>query len=115
MASTTYNVAYPVNFYSGGDTTKEAFGKHIQEIQRIYGIINALNADKVSADEVTTKTDTDGTTIYVIKIRNSSGIELPHTGGSGTLPYTFGGIAFITASALMYGFRKRRRERRLNR
>ena len=48
-----FSVEYPVNFYSGGDTTKEAFGKHIQEIQRIYGLINSLNADKVSASEVT--------------------------------------------------------------
>ena len=53
MATSPYEVGYPVNFYSGGDTTKEAFGKHIQEIQRIYGIINALNADKISAQEVT--------------------------------------------------------------
>ena len=51
-----FSVEYPVNFYSGGDTTKEAFGKHIQEIQRIYGLINSLNADKVSASELTTLT-----------------------------------------------------------
>ena len=50
-----FSVTYPVNFYSGGDTTKEAFGKHIQEIQKIYGILNSLNSDKVSADELTSK------------------------------------------------------------
>lgn len=50
-----FDVAFPVKFYSGGDTTKEAFGKHIQEIKRIYGIINAVNADKVSASELTDK------------------------------------------------------------
>lgn len=50
-----YEVAYPVNFQSGGDVTKEAFGKHIQEIERIYGIINGLNASKVSADEFKSK------------------------------------------------------------
>lgn len=69
--------------------------------------------------EVVEETETiDGqevpTGIYIIKVANSAGVQLPHTGGSGTLPYTFGGIAFITTSALMYGFRKRRRERRLN-
>ena len=53
----------------------------------------------------------DGIGIY---INNESGTELPMTGGSGTLPYTLGGIALIMASALMYGFRMRRRERRLN-
>lgn len=52
MALTTpFDVAFPVNFYSNGDTTKDAFYKHIQEIKRIYGIINAVNADKLSADE----------------------------------------------------------------
>ena len=52
--------------------------------------------------------------VYTITVRNSTGVTLPNTGGSGTLPYTLGGIAFILASALMYGFRMRRRERRLN-
>ena len=46
---------------------------------------------------------------WVVKINNSSGVMLPNTGGSGTLPYTLGGIALIMASALMYGFRLRRR------
>ena len=55
--------------------------------------------------------DTDGA--YQITVSNPSGKELPMTGGSGTLPYTLGGIALIFAAALMYGFRLRRRERRL--
>ena len=50
----------------------------------------------------------------MITITNPPGAELPMTGGSGTLPYTFGGLAMIMASALMYGFRMRRGERRLN-
>ena len=49
-----------------------------------------------------------------LAIANTPGQSLPNTGGSGTLPYTLGGIALIMASALMYGFRMRRRERRLN-
>ena len=61
-----------------------------------------------------TEIDAEGDKVYVIKVANSAGVELPHTGGSGTLPYTLGGIALIMASALMYGFRMRRRERRLN-
>ena len=47
-----FNVGYPVNFKSGGDTTRDAFGKHIQEIERIYGYLNALDAGKVSASDV---------------------------------------------------------------
>jgi LPXTG-motif cell wall-anchored protein len=49
-----------------------------------------------------------------LAIANTPGQSLPNTGGSGTLPYTLGGIALIMASALMYGFRVRRRERRSN-
>ena len=51
---------------------------------------------------------------WVIKINNPSGLELPNTGGPGTLLYTLSGSALILAAALMYGFRMRRRERRLN-
>ena len=47
-----FNVGYPVAFRSGGDTTREAFGKHIQEIKRIYGILNVLDTDKVSASDL---------------------------------------------------------------
>lgn len=47
-----FSVGYPVAFRTGGDTTREAFGKHIQEIERIYGILNALDAGKVSADDL---------------------------------------------------------------
>ena len=46
-----FSVGFPVDFRSGGDTTKAAFGKHIQEIERIYGIINAIDSDKISASE----------------------------------------------------------------
>ena len=47
-----FNVGYPVAFRSGGDTTRVAFGKHIQEIERIYGILTALDADKISASDL---------------------------------------------------------------
>lgn len=52
--------------------------------------------------------------IWVVKVNNSTGMELPHTGGSGTLPYTLGGLMLMSAAALMYGFIMRRRGRRLN-
>ena len=47
-----FSVGFPVNFSSGGDTTKKAFKKHIDEITRIYGYLNALDAGKVSASDV---------------------------------------------------------------
>ena len=52
----------------------------------------------------------DGT--YTITVSNSTGQELPHTGGSGTTLFTFGGLA-ILVGCLMAGYSMRRnRERR---
>ena len=45
-------VVYPVDFWSGGDTTRDAFHKHIQEIEKIYSYLQALDAGKVSADDM---------------------------------------------------------------
>jgi len=50
----------------------------------------------------------DGKTLI---ITNTTGQALPHTGGSGTLPYTLSGFVLILF-AVMYSFSMRRRERR---
>lgn len=47
-----FSVGYPVKFWTGGDTTRDAFGKQIQEIERIYGILNALGTGKASYEEI---------------------------------------------------------------
>ncbi len=65
-------------------------------------------------DVIHTYDSRDSQGYYVVGVSNSTGRELPHTGGSGTLPYTLSGIALVMASALMYGFRMRRGERRFN-
>lgn len=57
----------------------------------------------------TTPTDTT----YDAYITNDQGVELPNTGCPGTLLYTLGGITLMLGATLMYGFRMRRRERRL--
>ena len=50
----TWEKGFPVDFRSGGDTTRVAFGKHIQEIERIYGYLNLLNSSKVEAGDIDT-------------------------------------------------------------
>ncbi len=80
-------------------------------------VIISVLAEKVtyqqgSKQPVDAEKSTDGLT-WTITATNTSGYELPHTGGTGTLPYTLSGLALILASALMYGFRMRRRERRV--
>ena len=47
----------------------------------------------------------------VFTVPNQSGSELPQTGGSGTIPYTIGGL-LIMAVALLYGYGSRRRHGR---
>ncbi|MBQ7059826.1 MAG: fibro-slime domain-containing protein [Firmicutes bacterium] len=49
--------------------------------------------------------------VYTITVKNTPGMELPMTGGSGTLRYTLSGLAFIVISALIYGFRLRRKRK----
>lgn len=45
---------YPVNFVPKGDTTTVAFGKHIQEIERIYEILSDVDANSVDTGTVNT-------------------------------------------------------------
>ncbi|MDO5549208.1 MAG: SpaA isopeptide-forming pilin-related protein [Eubacteriales bacterium] len=72
------------------------------------GVQATDNYIKVGEPEV----DDDGVTTYTISVTNSTGYKLPDTGGSGTIWFTFGGLA-ILAGCLMAGFRMRRkRERR---
>ena len=87
------------------------------------GSIQFVSVEGSGSSAVVTEIDTpEGYTIVektdetpvTLKVANTPGHALPNTGGSGTLSYTLGGIALIMASALMYGFRMRRRERRLN-
>lgn len=71
------------------------------------------NKDDTSTGTITLADNatTDGSSITVT---NTPGQALPNTGGPGTLLYTLSGLMLVIASALMYGFRMRRRERRSN-
>lgn len=48
-----YSAAFPVNFTSKGDTTRDAFKKHMDEIARIYGILTDFDKDIPDADSIT--------------------------------------------------------------
>lgn len=52
MARTSgpYSAAFPVNFTSNGDTTRDAFKKHMDEISRIYGLLTDFDKDIASAE-----------------------------------------------------------------
>ena len=73
----------------------------------IYRVVVAYDKVKVEvlASDKKTKKEWDG------KIVNNIYYELPNTGGTGTIPYTVGGILLISASGfLLYIHIKRRKE-----
>lgn len=51
---------------------------------------------------------------HVLLLRNSSGYELPESGGCGTYLFTFGGL-LLMAVPVMYGYSMRRRRERVRR
>ena len=77
---------------------------------------NLSDSDEVIklSDESKDIASTSGEKKDTVSIKNQPGAALPNTGGTGTLPFTLGGIGLILTSAMMYGFRMRRRERRSN-
>ena len=89
-------------------------GYIVIEKETYFKVNEAGSAHIIELANGTTNALVSGTNDNTVSIKNTPGAALPNTGGSGTLPYTLGGIAFIMASALMYGFRMRRRERRSN-
>ena len=89
-------------------------GYIVIEKETYFKVNEAGSAHIIELANGTTNALVSGTNDNTVSIKNTPGQALPNTGGSGTLPYTLGGIALIMASALIYGFRMRRRERRLN-
>ncbi|HAD18950.1 MAG TPA: hypothetical protein DCF42_00995 [Lachnospiraceae bacterium] len=75
--------------------------------------VTYTQADNSASQDPLTPTEKDGVLTYTITIKNSTGVQLPAAGGSGTLPYTLGGCA-LSAAALMYGLLMRRRKKRVS-
>lgn len=67
-----WNVQYPINFVANGDTVHEGFNKHIQEIARIYGLLNALDAGKADTSDLTALRDS-----LIAAIEAASGGPVP--------------------------------------
>lgn len=84
------------------------------DLTRDNPIAGSGGSGQISITKETQEIEEAETDVYVVKIPNNPGKELPATGGRGVLPYTFGGAGFILAALLMYGYSLRcKRERRL--
>lgn len=46
-----YDVKYPVDFRSGGDSVKDAIGKHIEEFNTVYGVLNELAENDLTEEQ----------------------------------------------------------------
>lgn len=121
------SISYEANgIYVVGNLTEGIYYLFETKAPDGYNILTTPVAITVSHDGVTysqqgnsnsvnggVEVTEDGLT-YILNVTNTTGQTLPNTGGSGTLPYTLGGLMLMSAAALMYGFvSRRRRERRL--
>ena len=81
-----YDVKYPIDFRSGGDSVKEAFSKVIEEIRTIYGILNYLVlqdlSDEQKAAVLTGKISMDRITGNLASSRISGNIEAGKVSGA---------------------------------
>ena len=71
-----------------------------------------VNAASVAGADAETQTSGEAevpTGAYVIKVQNSAGAELPHTGGSGTALIYLLGIMFLSLAGTGLVMRKRRK------
>ena len=69
--------------------------------------VTVLQAENAATENVYTEDN-----MVTIVVTNSTGTELPHTGGPGTFLFTSGGL-FLMAAAMIYLICVRRRERRI--
>ncbi len=118
----TVNEQYTIENFPVGTYTltevKAPNGYLVQIPDTVFTVTAETGSDdtlvvEVTVDASATNADADGNTLT---IHNTAGVELPHTGGSGTTLFTLGGMAFLTLAALM-GYcesKRKRHERRGN-
>jgi LPXTG-motif cell wall-anchored protein len=81
---------------------------------QVEGSGTSATVTEIETPEGFSVVEKTNTTPVALKVANTPGEPLPHTGGNGKTIYTLGGLA-VMASALVYGFGlRRRRERRFN-
>lgn len=76
------------------------------------GTYSASNTVESTSWEVAFEEIAEGDYAWRISVPNSSGYELPETGGAGTTLYTIGGLLLIAGAGtlLLYSKKKRRKE-----
>ena len=106
--------------YSVGDLSEGTYYLFETKAPDGYNKLTDPVAITVLEDKVTyvqagnSREATKNESTYILTVTNTAGKELPNTGGTGTLPYTLGGLMIMSVAAMMYGFIMRRRGRRLN-
>ena len=73
-----------------------------------------VTSEGVSYDEGTTLSSSkkgvsydETTLVYLLKVSNTGGYELPESGGRGTVVYTLAGTMMVAAGAMLYILRRR--------
>ena len=77
-----------------------------------YSVGWQVNGEDQYGKTVTCRIKADNDSIASVTCTNTTGYELPDTGGTGTIPHTMGGLLLTTIAGLilMYRYKKRRRE-----
>lgn len=102
-----FEITPPTGFAAPKDPVKITVnGTTVTYSQKDYNAGQTMTATLASSGN-----DPPALTIFVA---NTTGIELPHTGGAGTFMYTFGGITLMCIAVLTYGIglKRKKRERR---
>lgn len=105
----------PKGYYSLPTAIKFKVQKSNDDSDATATLVNSDELNNAVTLELTPTTNSDGDTVYAltITVQNTQGVVLPETGGHGTLWITLGGL-LVAAGALMYGYRRRRKQERGN-